>query len=81
MYAAHRLACMLSWLGSVQVGNRIIRKRIHVRVEHVAPSRCKEEFLRRQKLNDQLKHDAHVAGGTPRPGVWMSCCVELGAGS
>ena len=34
-----------------------------MRVEHVAPSRCKEEFLKRQKLNDQLKHDAHVNGG------------------
>ena len=29
----------------VQIGNRIIRKRIHVRIEHVTPSRCREEFL------------------------------------
>jgi len=33
------------------VGNRIIRKRIHVRVEHVQKSRCREDFLRRVKEN------------------------------
>ena len=49
----------------VQVGHRIERKRIHVRVEHVHPSRCKEEFLRRQKQNDEAKHEAHVKGGAP----------------
>ncbi|XP_024009184.1 60S ribosomal protein L21-1-like [Eutrema salsugineum] len=27
-----------------QIGNRIIRKRIHVRVERVQQSRCAEEF-------------------------------------
>ncbi|KAH7671701.1 Ribosomal protein L21e protein [Dioscorea alata] len=37
-----------------QVGNRIIRKRIHVRVEHVLPSRCIEEFRERKKKNDQF---------------------------
>ncbi|KAJ8766195.1 hypothetical protein K2173_021712 [Erythroxylum novogranatense] len=26
------------------VGHRIIKKRIHVRVEHLQPSRCTEEF-------------------------------------
>ena len=46
-----------------QVNGRIIRKRIHVRVEHVAPSRCKEEFLRRRKENDAIKHEAKVKGG------------------
>ena len=30
---------------------------------------AKEEFLPRQKQNDQLKHDAHVAGGAPLPDV------------
>ena len=35
-----------------------------MRVEHVHPSRCKEEFLRRQKNNDEAKHQAHVSGGT-----------------
>ena len=46
-----------------QVGHRILRKRIHVRIEHVAPSRCREEFLERQKKNDQIKHEAKERGG------------------
>lgn len=45
-----------------QVGNRIIRKRIHVRVEHVQPSRCSEEFCLRIKKNDQLKAEAKARG-------------------
>lgn len=45
-----------------QVNGRYIKKRIHVRVEHVKPSRCREEFLRRCKENDELKHKARVAG-------------------
>ncbi|KAJ8748696.1 hypothetical protein K2173_008141 [Erythroxylum novogranatense] len=31
------------------VGNRIIKNRIHVRVEHLQPSRCTEEFQLRKK--------------------------------
>ena len=50
-----------------QVNGRIINKRIHVRIEHVAPSRCKEEFLRRRKENDAAKHEAKQKGGA-RPG-------------
>ena len=46
-----------------QIGHRILRKRIHVRIEHVAPSRCREEFLARQKKNDQIKHEAKERGG------------------
>ena len=46
-----------------QIGNRIIRKRIHVRIEHVTPSRCREEFLKRQAANDQIKHEAKERGG------------------
>lgn len=45
-----------------QVGNRIIKKRIHVRVEHVQPSRCTEEFKLRKKKNDELKADAKARG-------------------
>ncbi|KAK9854187.1 hypothetical protein WJX84_003619 [Apatococcus fuscideae] len=43
-----------------QVGHRIIRKRIHVRTEHVVPSRCREAFVKRCKANDAAKHEAHV---------------------
>ncbi|XP_062075284.1 large ribosomal subunit protein eL21x/eL21w-like [Humulus lupulus] len=43
-----------------QVGNRIIKKRIHVRVEHVQPSRCTEEFRNRKLRNDKLKAEAKL---------------------
>ena len=59
-----------------QIGHRILRKRIHVRIEHVAPSRCREEFLVRQKKNDQIKHEAKERGGR------APCCqrhVKAGA--
>ncbi|KAL8504565.1 hypothetical protein ACS0TY_015943 [Phlomoides rotata] len=45
-----------------QVRNKIIHKRIHVRVEHVQPSRCHEDFLQRVKKNDLLKAEARTQG-------------------
>ncbi|KAL0927275.1 hypothetical protein M5K25_001438 [Dendrobium thyrsiflorum] len=62
------------------VGNRIIKKRIHVRVEHVQPSRCAEEFRLRKKKNDELKAEAKARGETistkrqpegPKPGFML----------
>lgn len=50
-------------LAVIQVCHRIFKKRIHVRIEHVAPSRCREDFLRRVKANDAAKHEAKVKGG------------------
>jgi large subunit ribosomal protein L21e len=47
----------------VQVNGRIIKKRIHVRVEHVRPSRCREDFLLRRAKNEELKKDAKAKGG------------------
>ena len=47
----------------MQIGNRQIKKRIHVRVEHVQPSRCREDFLKRRVLNDAAKVAAKAAGG------------------
>ena len=41
-----------------RVGNRIIPKRIHVRVEHVRMSSCREAFKARVRANDQAKRDA-----------------------
>jgi len=35
-----------------RVGNRILKKRIHVRVEHVKKSKCREDFLKRVKANE-----------------------------
>jgi len=45
-----------------EVNGRIIPKRIHVRVEHVMPSRCREEFLQRRASNDEKKKAAKAAG-------------------
>eukprot|EP00300_Choanocystis_sp_HF-7_P012441 c17893_g1_i1.p1 GENE.c17893_g1_i1~~c17893_g1_i1.p1 ORF type:complete len:161 (-),score=15.35 c17893_g1_i1:119-601(-) len=45
-----------------QVSNRIIPKRIHVRIEHVQKSRCKQAFIDRITHNDQLKHEGSLAG-------------------
>lgn len=38
-----------------QVRNRIIKKRIHVRIEHVRASRCREDFLKRVKEYAEIK--------------------------
>jgi len=43
-----------------KVGNRIFKKRIHVRVEHIAPSRCREDFLNRMKACQQAKKEAAI---------------------
>merc|ERR1712153_227367 len=45
-----------------KVGGRIIAKRVHVRVEHVVASRCREEFLKRVKSNDAAKIEAKKNG-------------------
>merc|ERR1711871_207537 len=44
------------------VGGRIMAKRVHVRVEHVTASRCREEFLNRVKKNDAAKIEAKKTG-------------------
>ncbi|CAH8383971.1 unnamed protein product [Eruca vesicaria subsp. sativa] len=63
-----------------QIGNRIIKKRLHVRVEHVQQSRCAEEFKLRKKTNDELKAAAKARGETistkrqpkgPKPGFMV----------
>merc|ERR1712232_184720 len=45
-----------------QVGNRIIKKRIHVRIEHVQHSSCRQSFLDRVKENDKKRKEAKAAG-------------------
>lgn len=45
------------------MNGRIIRKRIHVRVEHVVPSRCREDFLSRRADHERLKKEAKENGG------------------
>ena len=45
-----------------QVRNRIIVKRIHLRIEHVQHSKCRVDFLNRVKTNEKLKHEAKKSG-------------------
>lgn len=45
-----------------RTGNRFVEKRVVVRVEHVRPSRCNEDFLRRRAENDR----AQARGESPR---------------
>ena len=45
-----------------RVGNRIIRKRIHVRTEHVKFSNCREAFKARVRENDKKKQQAKKDG-------------------
>ncbi|XP_016460700.1 large ribosomal subunit protein eL21z/eL21y-like [Nicotiana tabacum] len=63
-----------------QVRNKILRKRIHARIEHVQLSRCTEEFKERIKKNDQLKAEAKARGDVistkrqpqgPKPGFMV----------
>merc|ERR1711957_109057 len=44
------------------VGNRQLRKRIHVNVAHLRKSRCNGAFLRLVKEDDQKKRDAKLQG-------------------
>ena len=44
------------------VGNRKIEKRVHVRVEHLRKSRCREDFIKRIRENDQRKAEAKKQG-------------------
>ena len=45
-----------------QVRNHMLDKRINVRVEHVKPSRCREDFLKRVKENDEKRRQAKENG-------------------
>mmetsp|Transcript_13014 Transcript_13014/g.25261 ORF Transcript_13014/g.25261 Transcript_13014/m.25261 type:complete len:163 (+) Transcript_13014:128-616(+) len=44
------------------VKHRLIRKRINVRIEHVSPSRSRENFLQRVKENDVASKKAKETG-------------------
>jgi large subunit ribosomal protein L21e len=44
------------------VGNRIMHKRIHVRLEHLRPSKCRAAFVSRIQGNDAKKAEANKAG-------------------
>ena len=44
------------------VGNRQLRKKMHIRIEHLRKSRCTESFLTRVKENDKKKREAKSRG-------------------
>uniref|UniRef100_A0A0R3RHR2 Large ribosomal subunit protein eL21 n=1 Tax=Elaeophora elaphi TaxID=1147741 RepID=A0A0R3RHR2_9BILA len=45
-----------------RVRNRILQKRINVRIEHVRPSKCRQDFLNRVKENEEKKKLARETG-------------------
>ena len=58
---------------TLQVNGRIIKKRIHVRTEHVVPSRCREDFLKRRAMHENLKKEAKQKGGACRACGMHAC--------
>lgn len=42
--------------------NRIIQKRVNVRIEHVKHSRCREDFLNRVRANELKRRQAKEKG-------------------
>jgi large subunit ribosomal protein L21e len=47
-----------------KVKHRYIEKRINVRIEHVSPSRSREDFIKRVKANAEAKKQARADGVT-----------------
>ncbi|KAI1175747.1 ribosomal protein L21e-domain-containing protein [Nemania sp. FL0916] len=47
-----------------KVGNRYLEKRVNLRIEHVQPSRSRDDFLRRVKSNAEAKKQARANGTT-----------------
>ena len=45
-----------------RVGNRMMEKRIHVRIEHVRPSKCRDDFLQRVRDNAAVRAQAKAEG-------------------
>ncbi|XP_005097554.1 60S ribosomal protein L21 [Aplysia californica] len=45
-----------------QNGNRILSKKINVRLEHIKHSNCRLDFLKRVKRNEALKREAKEKG-------------------
>jgi len=45
-----------------KVGNRILQKKLHVRIEHVKHSNCRKDFLTRVIENEEKKKQAKADG-------------------
>merc|ERR1712130_722504 len=54
-----------------KLGNRIIPKRINIRIEHVKHSTCRDDFLRRVKENE-IKVDCKRQAVQPTPAHFVS---------
>lgn len=46
-----------------RVGIRYVKKRLHVRIEHVKKSSCRDEFLKRVATNEEIKKEARKKKG------------------
>ena len=55
-----RVPCMCTFFNPHR--NKILPKRINVRIQHVRPSKCRDDFLQRVKRNEQLRRDAKEKG-------------------
>lgn len=51
---------------SKAIRNRIEKKRVNLRVEHISPSKCRTDFLARVNANDEVKRAAKKSG-VPAP--------------
>merc|ERR1712072_613731 len=60
-----------------QVRGRILKKRIHVRIEHLQPSRCREDLYKRIRDNYRLKREAGVQKTTKRLPKGPACAYIL----
>lgn len=45
-----------------RVGNRLMEKRVNIRVEHVTHSKCRDDFLKRVKANEEARKKAAEEG-------------------
>lgn len=45
-----------------QVNGRIINKHLNIRVEHIVPSKCRNEIINRIRANDAAKKEAKETG-------------------
>merc|ERR1711916_160141 len=64
-----------------RIKNRIVRKHLNVRIEHVKHSKCRQDFVKRVKSNDAMKKEAKAKGETvdlrrqpagPRPAEFVN---------
>ena len=44
------------------IRNRVEKKRVNIRIEHIRPSKCRTDFLARVQRVDKIKRDAKAKG-------------------